>query len=367
MKARRAVVVALTGLAILLAGAVLEQAGAAPIKWLSVQMGTHRFGHLSKPDAIVARAGPKDVGFECGRPSACEPPQPGGCGCIDVLPQGPSSFDVARNGSIWLLDELNHRLLVWRSGHPGRPVRSVRLPAGLNVSEFVLGPDGTIFTYSVNNISGRRVHMLYALSPSGRVRWHAPSAIEGSQALLRVGATGAVYAVGGFPADEASAWTPLTTPSGRPLPLAQQRRRTTAFQSLPGGLHLLTTELSDHEAHLALVNRAHKVVRAWRITGRPGFGLVRGATALVGGDLVVPLDVSRQIRNMSRSEHVVLRLTPTGAARERLVLEGRAVWGDEVNGGLRIGPDGRLYQLRTDPKTGVSIARYSLSPRKEKS
>ena len=27
---------------------------------------------------------------------------------------------------------------------------------------------------------------------------------------------------------------------------------------------------------------------------------------------------------------------------------------------LRIGPDGRLYQLRTNPKTGMSIARYSV-------
>jgi hypothetical protein len=28
--------------------------------------------------------------------------------------------------------------------------------------------------------------------------------------------------------------------------------------------------------------------------------------------------------------------------------------------GVRVGPDGHLYQLRTDRKTGVSVARYSL-------
>jgi hypothetical protein len=27
---------------------------------------------------------------------------------------------------------------------------------------------------------------------------------------------------------------------------------------------------------------------------------------------------------------------------------------------LRVGSDGGLYQLRTDPKTGASVARYSL-------
>src|SRR5919204_5029464 len=31
---------------------------------LSVRLGNYRFGHLSKPEAIVARVGPKGVAFE---------------------------------------------------------------------------------------------------------------------------------------------------------------------------------------------------------------------------------------------------------------------------------------------------------------
>jgi hypothetical protein len=40
------------------------------------------------------------------------------------------------------------------------------------------------------------------------------------------------------------------------------------------------------------------------------------------------------------------------------------MWGSEHITGLRVGPDGQLYQLRSDRTTGVSIARYSLAPTK---
>ena len=104
------------GLTVLLAGIALGTAAASPIKWIPVQLGTHRFGRLATPDAVVARAGPKDVAFA----------KPGTCGCGDT--PGPVSFDVARNGSIWLFDVLNNRLLVWQRGRPDAPPRSIPLP-----------------------------------------------------------------------------------------------------------------------------------------------------------------------------------------------------------------------------------------------
>jgi hypothetical protein len=46
----------------------------------------------------------------------------------------------------------------------------------------------------------------------------------------------------------------------------------------------------------------------------------------------------------------------------QFALDARVVFGDSntYTAPLRIGPDGRLYQLRTEPKTGASVARYSL-------
>jgi hypothetical protein len=38
------------------------------------------------------------------------------------------------------------------------------------------------------------------------------------------------------------------------------------------------------------------------------------------------------------------------------------VWGDSPTTGIRVGPDGHLYRLRSSRTAGVSIARYSLDP-----
>jgi hypothetical protein len=49
----------------------------------------------------------------------------------------------------------------------------------------------------------------------------------------------------------------------------------------------------------------------------------------------------------------------TASARARFSLS-RSKWGDQFSADLRVGPDGRLYQLASSPATGVLISRYSL-------
>jgi len=151
--------------------------------------------------------------------------------------------------------------------------------------------------------------------------------------------------------------------SGR-LALAQQRRGTVPFQPLSGGTHLIANQLSPHEVHFALVDRAQKVLRAWRVTGRTQLALAPGTLtpAIVAGDLVVQLDVSRQAKGAFLWEHQVLRLTSSGS-RASFSLDAKAVCCNDGTGAvtpLRIASEGRLYQLHTNPKTGVQINRYSL-------
>jgi hypothetical protein len=318
-------------------------------RFLAVSLGTHRFGQVRAPDAIVARSGPKGVGLTC-----CADP-PGG--------DGPSSFDVAPDGSIWVLDRLNHRMLEWRAGQPARPVRSVGLPRNLSVSDFALGRDGMFYARAVDTADlgrGNKNH-LYALTPTGRVRWKAPGTTGIGTAQLQLGPDGALYAVQACgekcaPFGGHASWTPLTTPTGRSLSLAERARQASPFEPLPGGLRLVT-ELSYSVARFALINRADEVVRAWRVTSRTRLSGMFASPALLNGDLVVPLEVSTQ----QHWEKLVLRLGPTGGTRVRFALDDRPVIG-EVNlfAPLRIDSDGSLYQLRTDLKTGASVARYSL-------
>jgi hypothetical protein len=347
---------------LLIGGAIAfaRPAAGSPIKWLAVNLGVHSFGHVSAPDAVVARAGVGAVGFECGKPSACaaaEPPPAGGCGCIDVLPQGPTAFDIGPDGSVWLFDGVKHRLLVWRRGHTSAPARAVPLPADVHDSDLAVGRDGTVYVFG-NNVPHRPYLWLLALRGNGSVRWKVATTVTSSQARLLIGPGGALYAVG---PSASPTWTPLTTPGGRPLPLAAQRRGSSKLQPLTSELRLLRTQLSDHEVHFALVDRSHRVVRAWRVRSRTSVSPGPLIAELRGGDLVVGLDVTAPGKTF-RWEHLVLRLRSTGGVG-RLTLDGRAVWdpdGTTARTTLRVAGDGRLYQLRTDPAKGVTVAAYSI-------
>ena len=328
MKPRKALIFAAAAVALLAGTAV-----ASPIKWIPVPLGNHTFGQLERPEAVVARAGPSEVGFK----------KNGGCGCADG-PAGPVLFDVSRGGSVWVFDVLNHRFLVWQRGRPAHPSRTLALPK-LDIRDFVLGRNGTLYLYAVyaEPPAGDSGANLWALTPSGKVLWRA-KALTGS--ALRLGPSGAVYSVG---ARSASSWTPLTSPTGRPLSLLQQRRGTMSFQPLGSGLHLVATQIGPHEAHFALVDQKGTILRAWRVTSRTQITVSLALTpALVHGELVAAVDASRG----ARSEHVMLRLSSRGMQALRS-LDGTATT-------TRMGPDGRIYQLVASPKTGVRIARYSL-------
>src|ERR671923_185847 len=92
-------------------GSVVLDSAAILEKPFVVHLGVHRFGRTRAPEAVVARAGPGQVGFRTQG---------------DVA--GPQTFVVGRDRSIWLDDGLKQRLLVWHAGRPGTIVRTIPLP-----------------------------------------------------------------------------------------------------------------------------------------------------------------------------------------------------------------------------------------------
>jgi hypothetical protein len=348
----RGALAAVAGLALLLGGAVQPAAASSSVP-VSVALGAHRFGHLRAPDSIVAHADPSAVGF-------FQPPEG-----QDGVAFGPWSFDVTQDGSIWLLDEVKHRLLGWRPGQPDRPARSVGLPPDPleRVADFAVAPDRSIYaTYVPPPGPGPKTLRLAKLTPDGKVLWTAPTTVEIFNAQLRIGPDDALYVSGGH--DGTHDWTPLTTTAGRPLSLADQRRGTSAQQPLPGGLRLAASSPSNSERRFTLTDEGGRVVRAWRVTSQDDLGAATATPALVGGDPVVVIEISKETKKEFLYEYQVLRLARTGGTSVRFALapEGRVVFGDTPITGVRIGPDGRLYQLRTSRTGGVDIARYSLDP-----
>lgn len=310
---------------------VLQQKGKPRI----VRLGSHRFGHTAVPEAVVARAGPRDVYFP--HESCC----------------GPNSFEVGPDRSIWVLDGGNQRLLVWRAGQPQAPARSVRLPF-FCCEDFALAPGGDVYV-TQSGTPEHPLNFLYRLSPTGKVRWKSTLAAQGFPVQLRVGRDRILYAAG------PRRWVPATTPAGRPLSVSEQRRRThSGYQPLPGGLRLISERRSGFEWRFALVERGH-VLRAWRVVSRTKIGPVLAATAdLVGGDPVVFLDTSTSVGDHFKWEYLALRLArTTGGTAARVSLPAPAAWGDVVTD-IRVGPDGKLYQLSSSRTTGLAISRYSL-------
>jgi hypothetical protein len=326
-----------------------------------IRLGRHHWGHTRSGGTIVARTSADRVGWQI---------PPPGCGCGPSF--GPETFLVGRNGSIWLDDDLNNRLLGWHAGRPDAIVRTVPLPDRSADHDVALGPNGSFYVTGAQGRGAAVRSVLYRLDSTGRVLWKSRLAgsptesstfILGWNSQLRTGPDGTLYVLAGMnglPGGEFG-WMPVATASGRPLARAAQRRGTHwPDQPLRGGLRLIAEAYAPQpdgpvrEARYALLDRRGRLVRSWRVTSKTDINFDFTTPELVGGDPVVVLDASTS----GKLEYVVLRLGPHGV-RSQFSLA-RAVFGDNLLADVRIGPDGRLYQLGSSPETGIIIKRYSL-------
>jgi hypothetical protein len=333
-------------------------------KAVIVRLGTHRFGRTRAPEAVVAHAGPDEVAFENNQ----------------EFHFGPQTFLVGRERSIWLHDGLDQRLLVWRSGVPDTIARSVPLPFFAGDNDIALGPAGSVYVLHGMGHGLSSYMALARLSSVGQVLWQSRIAGEvrgdflvGGNSSLRVGPDGTLYCLAARPALPGGefGWMPVATPAGRPIAPARQHGLTNwPYQPIARGLRFVSevytakVDGAPHEARYALIDRRGRVVRAWRVLSRTEINLNFTTPALVAGDPVVVLDTTAHTGDNYRWEHVVLRLGPHGL-RERFSLA-RALWGEQALADVRVGPDGKLYQLGTSPTTGAVVSRYSLGPTRAK-
>jgi hypothetical protein len=306
-----------------------------------VRLGTHRFGHTRTPEAVVARARPNQVGW-----------------LHEGVNDGPETFLVGRDRSIWLHDEVNHRLLVWRPGRPDAIAQTVTLPF-LDAEDVALGPAGTV--YFTRGLPNPPRMLLYRMSvATGKVLYRSRLAGDvGGNTQLRIGPDGTLYSLA---AD--LGWVPVATPAGQPLSTAAQRRGA-GYLPIAPGLRLVSEAYTPNqnqaprEVRYALLDRGGRITSAWRVLSRTNINMNFTTPALVGGDLVVALDATAGQAPSFRWEYEVLRLGARGA-RTRFSLP-VAAYGEHLFADLRVGPDGKLYQLASSPTTGVRINRFSLA------
>lgn len=313
----------------------------------TLPLGPHKFGDLRAPEAIVARAnagsGPGEVGFLCPAEGTCAEP---------------TSFDIGADGTVWVADPTNHRLLGWDAGRPAAPSRSI--PLDFAPVDLAVAPEGTIYMSGVKpgDFVGLR---LYAYGPDGRRLWNTPLLTPLFNSHMRIGPDGVPYSE-----NPQQGWAPVVE-GGQPLDPEEQLRGVQPNQPIPGAKQLVVEAPGDlpvgHLApidwRVAVATAAGDLQDAWRITASNDLDLALDATpAVVNGDPVVVFAVFDFENHLK--EHLVLRLSPRGVIEERLALGRGGFVGGDVVTDVRAGPDGGLYQLQTDPEWGLRIARYSL-------
>jgi hypothetical protein len=328
-------------------------------KPVMVRLGTHKFGQTQASTDVVASASANQVGWDI----------------TDEFHLGPQTFQTAADGSVWLEDSFNNRLLVWSPGSPDSFARSVPIPWGAGISDVAFGPNGEVYVTRKAFDPTRLV--LDRLDPAtGEIVWESqvgqqygggPSGdsypVIASSSPLRLGPGGTLYYLVWMDRpSEVRGWMPVATPAGTPLsPGAQVAGIHWPFQPLHGGLRLVGGEIytaredgAPHEIRYALVNPAGKVVRSWRILSTTELNFHQTVPDLAGGDPVIVVDFLAP----GQTEYEVLRLGPHGAA-VKLSLK-RGVFGDSLLPDLRVGADGKLYQLSTSPDTGITVTRFPL-------
>lgn len=281
-------------------------------------------------------SGDDQVGFDC--------PGEGRCAL-------PTSFDVATDGTVWLADPANHRLLRWTAGQPDAPSEAIHLDfAPIDVA---IAPNGTLYVSGVlpgDAVKGMR---LYAFDPDGRQRWMSRLLSEYFNLHIRMGPDGILYATDPGPGRR-NVWVPAVDADGRPLDRDEQARAVEPDQPLIRPWRLVVSESGDCQVAVAA---AGKPEWSWRIPSADNLILSDEAVpATLAGDLVLVFDVYKFDDHLL--ERLILRLTPDGAVAKKPTLGRGSYRGGDTVTDVRIGGDGRLYQLGIDPAWGMRLARY---------
>ena len=307
---------------------------------VTVALGTHTFGDFAKPQAIVARAavgsGPGQVGIHHGT---------GG-----ELSYGPTSFDIAPDGTVWVADTVNGRLLAYAPGKPGFPERTVTTaPLPLEVT---IAPNGRIYVMTGSPFSQVNPRKVTAYSPTGKQLWTEPVYDFIFNNVMRADRDGVIRID-----DPLLGWIPVTNRAGGPLTIAQQTRRTTPYQPLGHGLQLPHTAYSEHQDRIGLATTTGTLQHTWWLTSRtlsdPEWPPTR-----VGRDIVAFTTPYKP--STHQIEHLIVRFSPAGHIRNKISLDLRLQFGYAFGpfSDIRVGPDGKLYYLQTSDTWGMRVARY---------
>jgi hypothetical protein len=273
--------------------------------------------------------GADDVGLEHNRPD--ESPSLG--------PIGGSSFDVDRDGRVFVLDEAHRRLFRWDA--PRRDPTRLSLAINGTLADMTVDENGDVYVLeSTENRADDRILRIFGRD--GTAQDSVALAERADQ--VRTGPSGAVVL-----AQPSGQW--LSATAGRePLPASAQRRSARSGRPLPGGDEVVVLR-TGNEIRLALV-RAGRVLRSWRVTSNTAIAEVQLVETL--GQRVV---VVARVYSDREDEFVALVLGVNGV-EQAFSLES-ADWAETAPLSRFRVARSSLYHLGSTP-SGLFVDRFQL-------
>ena len=296
---------------------------------VDVRLGTHVFGTTRAPDRRVVDVAWGDaegeIGLEQGQ---------------GLAPIGGSSFDVARDGTVTVLDEAHRRLLRWL---PGRK-KAAEVPVAVNgtLADIAVADDGSTYVLESTAAPGRPP-LVREISRDGKTT-RVASIAERSASRIRIGPSGPVAYQ-----EPSSEWRPVIDGAGTVDPDSQLRRGRMG-RPLPGGGEILV--LRDGNEIRAAIVGPDGSRRRWRVTSDTPIAEVQLAEP-IGSRLVLVFRVYTD----DRDEFVVLLLGKRGAP-EKFSLDS-ADWAEAAPLSRFRLAGGSLYRLGST-SGGIFVDRYDL-------
>ncbi|MGZ8793717.1 MAG: hypothetical protein ACXW0F_03630 [Gaiellaceae bacterium] len=293
-----------------------------------VALGAHAFGRDRAPDERVVAAA-----------WGGEPGETGLVGSRELGFVGPSSFDVAADGSVAVLDQVNARVQHWsRAG-----VKATSLDVSGGLADFALEPGGVMDVLEPpSRVSPAPI--LRSFRADGTPRW-AQRLSDRTWAKLAAGPAGPV--VQQQPSEQ---WLPVAD-HGTGLGRAAQAGRGRPGRPFANGREVLVERVGAGELRLAEL-AGDALVRSWRVTSATPLGEVQLAEPH-GNHLVV---VARTYTD-DRSEYIVLVLDRSGLVNSFAVesLE----WAESAPLARFRLAGSSLYRLGST-RTGLSVDRFDV-------
>jgi hypothetical protein len=294
-----------------------------------VSLGVHGFGRNRAPDErVVAARWGSGVG------------EAGVAGSRELGFIGPSSFDVAADGTVAVLDQVNARVQRW--SRAGVKATNVEVSGGL--ADFALQPGGTMDVLEPPSRMNP-APVLRSFRGDGALRW-AQRLSDRTWAKLAAGPAGPV--VQQQPSEQ---WLPVAE-QGSALGRAAQAGHGRTGRPFANGCEVVVERVGTDELRLAEL-AGDAVVRSWRIMSETPLGEVQLAEPH-GNHLVV---VTKTYTD-DRSEYEVLVLDRSGVVNSFAVesLE----WAESAPlARFRLANSSSLYRLGST-RAGLFVDRFDV-------